>query len=148
MCYYCDGFERCLAYGLILCPNYDDICVIQKIKVGVGKFPVAYIKLGEGGFGENVVSVHLLWTMFPFLQVELSWGWSGECWVPGMCLDVDHQAGLPIGMYGVHHPPLLPVCSCDAYTRTLRLGSYWLTDRPGELEASTGSLHITNESGV
>ena len=31
----------------------------------MGKFFVAYIKMAEGGFGENVESGHLLWTMVP-----------------------------------------------------------------------------------
>ena len=65
-----------------------------------------------------------------------------------MCWDVDHKAGMPIGMHGVHPPPQLPVQSCDAPACTLGLGSHWLTDRLGELEASSESLHIMKESGM
>jgi hypothetical protein len=51
-------------------------------------------------------------------------------------------------MHGVHHPALSPVQSCDAPACTLCLGSHWLTDRPGELEASNEPLHIMKESGA
>ena len=73
---------------------------------------------------------------------------SGGFWGSWMCWDVDHQTGLPIATHSVHHLPWLPVQSRDAPACTLGLGSHWLTDRPGELEASGESLHIMKESGV
>lgn len=58
---------------------------------------------------------------------------------------MDFKAGLPICMDGVH---LSSVQLCDALASTLCLGSHWITDRPGELEASNESLHIKKESGA
>uniref|UniRef100_A0A8C6HT66 Uncharacterized protein n=1 Tax=Mus spicilegus TaxID=10103 RepID=A0A8C6HT66_MUSSI len=51
--------SRCLRVPLgFFCPTVpcsinDNFCFTQEIEVG--KFPVAYIKMGEEGFGENIM---------------------------------------------------------------------------------------------
>ena len=83
-----------------------------------------------------------------FLGFGVGFLQSGGCWGPGICWDVDHKARLPTGMHSVHLPPLSPVHSSDVPTHVFHLGSHWLTDRPGELEASNEPLHIMKESGA
>ena len=63
-------------------------------------------------------------------------------------LGLDYKAGLSIGPHGIHHPALLPLQLFHAPACTLCLESHWPIDRTGELEASSESLHITNESGA
>jgi hypothetical protein len=62
-CYHCIGVPLETSCKSLPCHHPDGFCIAQEAEIIVGKFPVTYRKMGEGGFGENVGSGHLLWTM-------------------------------------------------------------------------------------
>ena len=64
-CYECYGVPIETSCPAVTCRASDGFCIAQNIELIEGKFPVTYIKMAEEGFGENIMSVHLLWTKFP-----------------------------------------------------------------------------------
>jgi hypothetical protein len=55
-------------------PTLMDFVLLRKKLLW--KFSVAYIKIAEGGIGENVGCVTCCGPWFPSIQVQLPWGWN------------------------------------------------------------------------
>ena len=73
-CYRCLEVPLETSCNTAICAYTDGFYGIQEAEVIVGKLPVAYIKMAEGGLEENVWSGHLLLTMVPLSPSRASQG--------------------------------------------------------------------------